>query len=198
MAFLGLVGSLAAGGLNYLGQREANKANVRQAREQMRFQEQMSNTAYARAMQDMRNSGLNPALAYSQGGASTPGGAMASVMNPLGGAVNSAIEARRSYAEYNNLIEQNKNLKAQNRKLDAETDYTKTMREVAEMDGVLKYNTAKGIIFDNIGKEREAEIDSSKLGWFVRRLNRFNPTVSALMKGLKLFKIGGSSGTAKK
>lgn len=48
-----------------------------QARKQMRFQEDMSNTSYQRAMADMRKAGLNPILAGKLGGASTPPGAMA-------------------------------------------------------------------------------------------------------------------------
>jgi len=36
-----------------------------QANKQMRFQREMSNTSYVRAMDDMRAAGLNPALAYS-------------------------------------------------------------------------------------------------------------------------------------
>lgn len=75
----GLVGSY----LGYKGQKETNAANIAAAREQMAFQERMSNTSYRRAMRDMRKAGLNPMLAFSQGGASTPGGAMPVLQNPM-------------------------------------------------------------------------------------------------------------------
>jgi len=85
-----ITGGLAGGLLSYFGTRETNKANAQQAQIQQGFQEEMSNTAYQRAVADMQAAGLNPMLAYSQGGASTPVGAKAEMQNALGAAATSA------------------------------------------------------------------------------------------------------------
>lgn len=91
-ALIGAAGSIIGGLIGKKGQKEANDTNLQSAREQMAFQENMSNTAIQRRVADLKAAGLNPMLAYSEG-ASSPGGSMATVQNenlPLAEGVSSA------------------------------------------------------------------------------------------------------------
>lgn len=90
------LGAAASGAASVYGQQQANAANAEQAQKQMDFQERMSNTQYQRGMADMQKAGLNPMVAYSQGGASSPQGAQASMANELSGGVSSALQGAQT------------------------------------------------------------------------------------------------------
>lgn len=127
---------------NLIGGSSVNATNRQIAREQMQFQERMSNTAYQRATADMRAAGINPALAYMQGGASTPGGASATMENALGEAASSGVSSAM----------QGLRLRAELKQIDAATQAQLSQKErtEAETEGVRWDNLVKSAVLPGL------------------------------------------------
>lgn len=74
----------------FLGGERKNRTDQKEAQRNRSFQERMRNTQWQAAVEDMRQAGINPALAYQQGPNAAPGG---SATPPAENSVSSAIQA---------------------------------------------------------------------------------------------------------
>lgn len=88
---IGLAGPMLAGVAQAIGQNSANQTNARMASDNRNWQEQMSNTAHQREVEDMKKAGLNPILG-SMNGASTPSGGAATASNTMEGMSSTASD----------------------------------------------------------------------------------------------------------
>lgn len=91
--------ALIAAGASLAGGYLANRGRKQEAARNRRFQQDMRSTSWQTAVADMEAAGINPALAYSQGPAATPGGSMASQEDVISPAVSSAMQAKRLKAD---------------------------------------------------------------------------------------------------
>lgn len=89
--------AIMQGVYNHIENSVAMNYNSAEALKNREWQEHMSSTAYQRAVEDMKKAGLNPILAFSNGGASTPGGSAGTISGAsMGLASSSALGVSRS------------------------------------------------------------------------------------------------------
>lgn len=89
--------AIMQGVYNHIENTTAMNYNSAEALANREFQERMSSTSYQRAVEDMKKAGLNPILAFANGGASTPGGSAGTISGAsMGLASSSALGVSRS------------------------------------------------------------------------------------------------------
>lgn len=171
-----------------------------QAQQQMDFQREMSGTSYQRAIADLQQAGLNPMLAYSQGGSSTPGGAsgsssmgssssasgpsasgtMANLENELGPVSFSALAAARGIADIEKTAAETDEVKARTAterqrpehvKADTALKSVEYNRVLADIDKVQALTIQEQERAKQIAKQLAVEYDVKVAEEFARRLS---------------------------
>lgn len=147
---------------NVLSARMTNEANQSMVNQQQNFQETMSNTSYQRAVQDMKLAGINPMLAATNGGASTPSGASLAQTSPdFAGAISTGAETAMA------MRAQNTDLGLKNSQI-ANTDQDTSNKEATK---ALLINQTKASAQDIKQKAMANEVLSKTLQAQVKKAN---------------------------
>lgn len=151
-----MLGSIISTVGSLIGGERRNDAQSAAANLQMDFQREMSNTAWQRAVKDMRAAGINPILAYQQGGASTPGGAMPNLYDTVTPAIQTGLQAYTSAsqvdkqtAEIDRISQEIENMKAGEKLTKEQT------KQVAQLIAKLEEETQKVVAEKNLTRSKD-------------------------------------------
>ena len=131
--------AIIAAGAAIVGGAMSNKSSARSTNRQMRFQEEMSNTAHQRQRADLEAAGLNPILSATGGsGASTPAGASTKFEN-------TAKDAARNFNEARAVKAQIKNVEADTKIKDRSLDVQAAQIQQIQTQTAMNINSAHNV-----------------------------------------------------
>lgn len=167
-----MIGEIIGGLIGKSGQKSANAANLKISREQMAFQERMSNTAYQRSSKDLEAAGLNRILALGSP-ASSPQGASATMQNENAQLASGVSKGANSAMALATGMAQLKNINAATAKTKAETvnavQQSQIKQPIADVLDVVGDATGKGkewikenVNVENIKKIADASTATAK------------------------------------
>ena len=146
--------AIMQGVYNHIENSVAMNYNSAEALANRKWQEHMSNTAYQRAVKDMKKAGLNPILAFANGGASTPGGSAGTISGAsMGLASSSALGISRSSGFVPNAYESNSWSKSD------WYNAAQSWQQMLSSTQMTPYGLAK--VLTNIGSDTEKAIDKA-------------------------------------
>jgi len=166
--FDGIGTALTSGLLSVFGGERRNTAQAEQAQQANAFSAQQFASRYQTTVKDMEAAGLNPMLAYSQGGGSPPSGQQAQMQDTITPGVESFNRTRSTAAQNAVQNAQVKNIEADTENKQAQANLTKTQ------DFVLQNNnpSVKSAIDASARASLAGARFNSAQSWELEKLNK--------------------------
>jgi len=185
-------GSLIGAGASFLGGERRNTAQVASAKDQMKFQERMSNTAHQRQMADLKKAGLNPILAAKYGGASAPGGAMPNIQDTITPAVNTGLQTYQATVQADKTRQETALMKEQLKPLSTQIGSTKadswlkSAKRFLEDQNLINQKIAQDILEEDLKTaKRKGQISDLKYKLLKEGLDQIGNTFPQLQEILQ-------------
>lgn len=177
-----VLGNLAGGYMDMKGQEKANEVNQEIAKNNRDWMTGMSNTAYQRAMVDMKEAGLNPLLAYERGGASTPSAAIPTVQNEMQGMASSV---RDIMPDVMDTAQKKSQMQVQKQ----QRDLMKVQEKVQEAETGSALERYRSLQLDNIQKQLHLDFlrQNPKAFNFRQWMDVINPFTSSVKDVAPIF-----------